>query len=124
MPYRVGFTIRTVSTELSCDIQAGYESRTWRLDWEYIGGRLEIGSDGGRWFYHRPGGGPRVGIVLFPDKGSDDSEDFGENDVLVELNGVPDRFPEKIECGEYRYGDGLLRRTNEKLEWKMWYPCA
>ena len=93
------------------------------MDWEKIGGRLDIGADKGRWFYYRPGGELK-GIVLFPHKDGDESHTvYTDTNRLVTLNDVPDRFAEKMGCGVDFSGDGTLHLTNETVYWKMYFSC-
>ena len=127
MRYWVGCTITTLNTNLSCDIQIGEsieKGKTLRMDWKEVGGRLNLGDDDGRWFNFTPNR-EHKGIVLFPHKEDEESATaYRDAEILVTLVGVPDRFAEKLGCGDYFGGEGLLHKTNEKVVWKMWYPCV
>jgi hypothetical protein len=125
--YWVGCTITTLNTNLSCDIQIGEkrkDGKTLRMDWEEMGGRLDLGEDRGRWFNFAPNR-EHKGIVLFPHKDDEESAGaYSDADILVTLLDVPERFSEKLGCGEYFGGAGLLHKTRETVHWRMWYPCA
>ena len=130
MGYWVGCTIKTANTDLACDIEIGENGvkrgKTIRMDWEEIGdaNRLDLGADQGRWFNFKPEGNYK-GIVLFPHKaGEESSKVYSYADILVTLLDVPESFAEKLGCGEYFSGEGTLHRTNEKIYWRMWYPCV
>jgi len=128
MRYWVGCTITTVNTSLSCDIEIGEslsrEGKTLRMNWKEIGGRLDLGADAGRWFNFAPNREHR-GVVLFPHKADEDrAAAYRDAEIIVTLLGVPDRFAEKLGCGDYLLGEGVLHKTNEQVRWKMWYPCV
>lgn len=126
MRYWVGCTITTVSTNLSCDIQIGQLSdkeKMFQMDWEKIGGQLDLRFDDGRWFNFAPNK-EHKGIVIFPHKNDESAGAYNDTEILVTLFGVPERFAEKLGCGEYFYGDGKIFLTNEDARWKMWYPCV
>lgn len=68
--------------------------------------------------------GDHKGVVLFPNKENDGSASaYRDAEILVTLLGVPDRFAEKLGCGDYFGGEGFLHRTSEQVLWRMWYPC-
>lgn len=125
--YAVGCTIKTIRTDLSCDIEIGVkikEKNGFRPFWKTIGGRLDLREDDGVWFYFSPQPeNKRIGIVLFP-QGPTDSRNWGWGDIVATLLGVPDRFSERLECGKSWGGEGTLHRTVESLDWRMWFPCA
>ena len=130
MKYWVGCTIKTANTDLMCDIQindtAVTAAKPYRMDWEEIGmaNRLDLGADQGRWFNFKPGGDHK-GIVLFPHKqGEESARVYSDAEIIVTMLGVPERFAEKLGCGEYFSGEGTLHRTNELIYWRMWYPCV
>lgn len=127
MRYSVGCTIMTINTRLSCDINIGEsfeKGKTVRMDWKEVGGRLDLGDDDGRWFNFAPNR-EHKGVVLFPHKADEESaKSYGDAEILVTLLGVPDRFAEKLGCGDSFSGEGWLHKTNEKIVWKMWFPCV
>jgi hypothetical protein len=125
MRYWVGCSIVTVNTNLLCDIEIGEKTaKTPQMNWDKIGGRLDLGADEGRWFNFKPDGNYK-GIVLFPHKeGEERSKAYSDAEIMVTLLGVPERFAEKLGCGEYFSGDGTLHKTGERIIWRMWYPCA
>ena len=54
MNYRVECAIKVANTDISCEVEIFQVSRkndVFVMDWEKIGGRLDIGADKGRWFY-------------------------------------------------------------------------
>lgn len=124
MRYWVGCTITTVNTGLSCDIEIGNNRESkeewgWAQTWQKIGGQLDIRDDAGDWMYGSAGGISLVSSAMDNEPSWHDPANW-----LVRLNNVPERFTEKISCGEYLYGDGELFLTHEEVRWKMWYPCA
>ncbi len=64
------------------------------------------------------------GIVLVSTAMDNDPYWHDPANYLVRLSNVPERFTERIDCGEYLYGEGKLFLTNEEIRWKMWYPCT
>lgn len=126
MRYWIGCTITTANTNISCDIEIGEgrkDGKTYSMFWKDIGGRLYIGDDAGRWFNFTPNGDHK-GVVLFPNKADDDKASaYRDAEILVTLLGVPNRFAEKLGCGDYFGGEGFLHRTSEQVLWEMWYPC-
>lgn len=67
MRYWVGCTIRTVNTDLVCEIEIGEgrsDGKTQSMFWKEIGGRLDIGDDAGRWFNFMPNR-EHKGVVYF-----------------------------------------------------------
>lgn len=122
MRYWVCCTLLVESTGISCDIEIGHtrqKSEIWAQTWEKIGGRLDIGDDDGDWMY-----GPRSIISIVSTALDSDPRWSNPSNWLVTLNNVPDRFAEKLGCGDYFSGDGIINLTREKLLWKMWYPCV
>jgi hypothetical protein len=122
MRYWVGCTLMAENTQILCELEIGHtrkKKEVWNQTWKRVGGRLEIGDDAGDWMYGRAGMIALVTTAL-------DSDPHWSNPAnwLVYLNNVPDRFAEKLGCGEYFSGDGIISRTREKLLWKMWFPCA
>lgn len=105
-------------------MQVSRKTEMFVMDWEKIGGRLDLGAEKGRWFYLRIKGETK-GVVLFPHKEGDESSSvYTDTDKLVTLNDVPDRFVEKIGCGVEFNGDGILHLTGEKIFWKIYYNCV
>ena len=93
------------------------------MDWEKVGGRLDIGAGAGRWFYLIIKGDTK-GIILFPHKSGEESNTaYTDTDRLVTLNDVPDGFIQSVGCGTEFSGDGVLHRTNEKVFWKIYFSC-
>ena len=121
MRYWVGCTIDVVSSGISCDIEIGHtrvKNEVWAQTWKKIGGRLDIGENKGDWMY----GTNKIALVATAS--DSDPRWFSPSNWLVFLNDVTDRFAEKLVCGDYFSGDGILNPTRESLIWKMWYPCA
>ena len=124
MRYWVGCTITSVNTNLFCDIDIGHirerkEKHGWAQTWKRIGGQLNIRDDAGDWMYITSGGISLVSTAMDSDPYWNDPANW-----LVRLYNVPERFAERIDCGEYLYGDGKLFLTNEEVRWKMWYSCV
>lgn len=122
MRYWVGCTITTEGTGLSCDIEIGYKKTnkgSWEWKWSRIGGRFDIGDDNGNWLHN-----PTNGITLVSTSVPSDPYWNNPANWLVDFDNVPDRFAEKLSCGEYFFGEGRMFLTEEKVRWKMWYPCA
>ena len=124
MRYWLGCTITSVNTGLFCEIEIGNnrerkEQWGWAQTWQRIGGRLDIRDDAGDWMTTDTGGILLVSSAMPDEPSWNDPANF-----LVRLRNVPERFTEKISCGEYLYGDGELFLTHEEVRWKMWYPCA
>lgn len=122
MKYVVGCTLQVESTGILCDIEIGHhreKKEIWGQTWKKIGGRLDFGDDDGDWMYGRSGMIAIVSTAL-------DSDPYWSNPAnwLIYLNNVPDRFAEKLGCGDYFHGDGIINQTREKLRWKMWYGCV
>lgn len=127
MKYRVECAIKTVNTDISCEIEiceVSKKKEVFVMDWNKIGGRLDIGKDEGRWFYLRIKGETK-GIVLFPHKeGEESNRAYTETDKLVTLNDVPDSFIQSVGCGTEYSGEGTLHRTNERVFWRIYYSCV
>ncbi len=124
MKYWVGCTITSASTGLFCDIEIGHNrerKEQYGSDqiWKRMGGQMDIRDDAGDWMYVTSGGICLVSSAMDSDPSWHDPANW-----LVRLFNVPERFPERIDCGEYLYGDGKLFLTHEEVRWKMWYPCT
>jgi hypothetical protein len=122
MKYWVGCTITTNSTNLSCDIHIGHlriGKKEGYYNWEKIGGQLDLRDEDGNWMYFED-----VGISINSTADTKNPYFYENGNTLVLLYGVPERFAEKLGCGEYFYGDGKIFNTNEDVRWKMWYPCV
>lgn len=122
MIYRVGCMITSVKSGLECEIEIGHTSKgndRWAQTWKRIGGRLDIRDDDGDWMYGSRSSAALVSTAL-------DSDPYWSNPAnwLVMMNNVPDRFAEKIGCGDLLVGDGKLFLSEEPIRWKMWFPCA
>jgi hypothetical protein len=120
--YRVGCTITSINTGLSCDIDIGHSRKgddRWAQAWSRIGGQFDLRDDDGDWMYGSGGSIALVSTAL-------DSDPYWHNPAnwLVLLQNVPDRFAEKLGCGEYFLGEGRMFLTDEAIRWKMWYPCV
>lgn len=127
MKYSVECEIKTANTNLICTVEIYEVSRNGDysvMDWESVGGRLDIGAAKGRWFYWAPKG-EHKGVILFPHKAGEDSHRaFSDADRLVTLNDVPNNFTHQVGCGNGFSGEGTLHRTNEKIYWKMYLSCS
>jgi hypothetical protein len=122
MNYWVGCTITTNSTNLSCDIEIGHVrigNKDGYYNWKKIGGRLDLRDEDGNWMYLQ-----NVGVSVCSTADTNNPYFYDDGNYLVVLYNVPDRFAEKLGCGEYFYGDGKITSTNEDVRWKMWYPCV
>lgn len=121
MKYSIGCTITTVNTGLSCDIDIGYSKvtkETHQYRWQRISGRLDIRDVSGAWMY-----GPSDSLAITSIADARDPYWSNPANWLVHLYNVPERFAEKLGCGEYFMGEGKLFLTEETVRWKMWYPC-
>lgn len=127
MRYWVGCTIKTVSTDLSCEIDIGHlreGNKTGYYEWEKFFGRLDMGAEKGDWMYRVGDANKTMAVDLCSTADTKNPYFSNPANTLIELFNVPDRFAEKISCGEYLSGRGTLLRTNEEIVWRMWYPCA
>lgn len=115
--YWVGCTITTTDTNLSSDIEIGHnnkEGKSYAADWKKMGGRLDFGVEEGQWYYWNPRGEGVLGVVLFPRKsGERKGSNYSHAEILVTLLGVPERFGEKLGCGDSFHGEGTLHRALE-----------
>jgi len=124
--YRVTCTIKTINTDISCDIDIGHSRKgkeTGYYEWAKFAGRLYLNPEYGRWMYRIDGSNNIMGISLCATSDTKDPYFFDPANLLVELNNVPENFAEKLACGDDLNGNGTLFRTCEEIVWRMWNPC-
>lgn len=124
----VGCRIKTVKTELFCEIAIGWNNGSIPFVWSKIEnkmGRLNIPKNG-RWGFiteYAHYGGVSITILRQSPikKNPDGAEVFAEIGHLVAL---PEDFMEKAKCGNFAKGYGTWRLTGEAVEYELFLPCV
>lgn len=124
----IGCRIKTVKTNLFCEIAIGWDKGSVPYVWSKIEntmGRLAIPKNGQWGFvtdYAHYGG---VSITILPQSPHKKTPNGGEVFTsIVDLLALPEDFMEKAKCGNYSNGYGIWKLTGESVEYELFLPCV